>query len=247
MTPDEARSLAVAIARRIGVIEDPLYVEERNFRTVVVFPHYVAWVAHDELGEGKLTLERKILRLLSSRLAVAVPTPLLEGGRVCLRTKLEGRPGLEHHRRVMADPSLVAAWADDLSALAIAVHTVLSVSEQAALVADGLPSVPALDLDDVMRAAEALPSRGPRSRSSRPTARRSWHPPIASSSTGTSAATTSSSMNGDGSSASSTSRRRAWGIGTTSCAGCPRMAKSFSPGSSRATGRGAAPSWTSAG
>ena len=70
MTPDEARSLAVAIARRIGVIEDPLYVEERNFRTVVVFPHYVAWVAHDELGEGKLTLERKILRLLSSRLAV---------------------------------------------------------------------------------------------------------------------------------------------------------------------------------
>jgi len=28
MTPGEARSLAVAIARRIGVIEDPLYVEQ---------------------------------------------------------------------------------------------------------------------------------------------------------------------------------------------------------------------------
>ncbi len=48
MTLDEARSVAVASARRIGAEEDPLYLEQRNFRTVVIFPHYVAWVAHDE-------------------------------------------------------------------------------------------------------------------------------------------------------------------------------------------------------
>jgi aminoglycoside phosphotransferase (APT) family kinase protein len=160
MTPDEARLLALAAVRRIGVLEAPLHVEERNARTVVVFPHYVAWVAHDEVGEGKLALERRVLRLLGSRLPVPLPTPLLDEGPVCLRTKLEGRAGPDHHRRVMADPSLVGPWADELSALAVAVHAAFSSSEQAMLVAGGLPTVPFLDLDDVLRAAEALPSRG---------------------------------------------------------------------------------------
>jgi len=75
-----------------------------------MFPRHLAYAAHDGLGEARPAVERPVLRA-----------------------------GVEHHRRVMADPSHVVAWADELSALATDVHTAFSEDEQVALVAEGQP------------------------------------------------------------------------------------------------------------
>ena len=106
-----------------------------------------------------MAVERLTLHRLAGRLPVAIPVPVLADGPVCLRTKVVGGSGLLHHEYALADRSIGAAYADDHAALCAASHTAFSSNELDALVAAGLPAAAQLDLDDVVRGAEAMPDR----------------------------------------------------------------------------------------
>ena len=106
-----------------------------------------------------MAVERLTLHRLAGRLPVAIPVPVLADGPVCLRTKVVGGSGLLHHEYALADRSIGDAYADDHAALCAASHTAFSSNELDALVAAGLPAAAQLDLDDVVRGAEAMPDR----------------------------------------------------------------------------------------
>ncbi|PYM94336.1 MAG: hypothetical protein DME04_08700 [Candidatus Rokuibacteriota bacterium] len=159
MNARQAAALAISVARRAGITSTPLSVEARGARTVVIFATHVAFVAHDDATTRKTAGERLVLNRLAGRLPVAIPLPVLADGPVCLRTKVVGGPGLRHHEYALANGSIADAYAGDYGALFAALHTAFSSNELDAFVAAGLPAVAQLDLDDVIRGAEAMPDR----------------------------------------------------------------------------------------
>ena len=159
MNARHAAALAMSVARRAGITDPPLSVQVRAARTVIVFSTHVAFVAHDAATKRRMAVERLTLHRLAGRLPVAIPVPVLADGPVCLRTKVVGGSGLLHHEYALADRSIGDAYADDHAALCAASHTAFSSNELDALVAAGLPAAAQLDLDDVVRGAEAMPDR----------------------------------------------------------------------------------------
>jgi len=147
--------MAVALAARAGVDARIVRAEARDARVVVEFPAHILWIAKGA-ATARLRLEDVVLRTLQGRLPVAIPLPILAGESVSLRTKVSGRNGLEVHRAAMNAPALGATYAVELGTLAAAIHRALSASECQALALAGLPSSPAIDLDDVLRAASTL-------------------------------------------------------------------------------------------
>jgi len=103
-------------------------------------------------------IERMVLQALVGRLPVSIPSSVAHRDRVCVRTRLSGRSGLEHHRRAMSDRAVGEAWARQFGMLFAAVHTALAADAQDTLMAAGLPTRPAVDLDDARRGATALSS-----------------------------------------------------------------------------------------
>ena len=156
MNEEDARFVAVALARRAGAEARVLRVELRTGRILVELPSHVVWLALDPAGAARLAVERAVLGALAGRLPVAIPACVVHDERACLRTKVVGQSGLDHHRRVMGDPALAHHHAVDLAGLFAAVHTALTPAERAQLVAAGLPTRAPLDRDDVARAAGAL-------------------------------------------------------------------------------------------
>ena len=148
--------MAVALAVRAGVDARVVRAEARDARVLVEFPAHIVWIAQGPAATARLRLEDIVLQTLQDRLPVAIPRPILAGERMCLRTRVSGRSGLEFHRVAMSDPALGAAYAVEIGTLAAAIHRALSASECQALSVAGLPSSPALDLDDVLRAASSL-------------------------------------------------------------------------------------------
>jgi len=147
MNARHAAALAMSVAHRAGITDPPLSVQVRAF------------VAHDAATKRRMAVERLTLHRLAGRLPVAIPVPVLADGPVCLRTKVVGGSGLLHHEYALADRSIGDAYADDHAALCAASHTAFSSNELDALVAAGLPAAAQLDLDDVVRGAEAMPDR----------------------------------------------------------------------------------------
>jgi phosphotransferase family enzyme len=149
---------AVDVARGAGIDAAVVRAEIRGARVGVEMPSHVAWVALTAEATARLAIERLVLRALAGRLPVSMPSSVVHRDRVCVRTRLSGRSGLEHHRRAMDDQAVGQAWARQFGTLFAAVHTALSADALAALITAGLPTRPAVDLDDVRRGATALGS-----------------------------------------------------------------------------------------
>ena len=160
LAPDIDR--AVALASRAGVDNRVLRVERRGDRVVVELPGHVVWLAGSASTITQLALERRVLSALADRLPVAIPVPVAHEGRACLRTKVIGQSGLEHHGRVMTDPRIAAAFAVELGRLFAAVHTALGADDLRRLIEYGLPTTAVLDWPDIVRGAASL--EGQRSR-----------------------------------------------------------------------------------
>ncbi len=158
MTVDAAVSLARELAGLAGVPADVGSAEVRGFRVVVDLGPYVAFVAVDAEGARRLRLERQILTTLRLRVPVALPTPLVEHETACLRRKVQGRAGLEHHRVAMSDAAVARSYARELARVMAAFHTAVTPDEVDAWRAAGLPGAPYLDAADIERAAVTLTS-----------------------------------------------------------------------------------------
>jgi len=149
---------AVEVARGAGLDTRVIGAEIRGARVVVELPSHVAWAALTAEATARLAIERMILQALAGRPPVSIPSSVVHRDRLCVRTRVSGRSGLEHHRRAMDDHAVGEAWARQFGMLFAAVHTALSAEALEALIATGLPTRPAVDLDDARRGAAALSS-----------------------------------------------------------------------------------------
>src|SRR5438552_3627274 len=156
MTVDRAVALARELARGVGLDPDVASAESRGFRVVVDCGAAVAYVAGDDAGGRRLALERRLLRVLQTRVPVALPAPLVEHPRACLRLKVRGRPGLDHHRRAMANPSVAHDYAGELARVMAAFHAAIAPDEFPTWLAAGLPEAPYVDRADVELAASTM-------------------------------------------------------------------------------------------
>lgn len=149
---------AVEVARGAGLDARVVRAEIRGARVMVELPSHVAWVALTAEATARLAIERMVLQALAGRLPVSIPSSVVHRDRVCVRTRVSGRSGLQHHRRAVDDHAVGEAWARQFGMLFATVHTALSAEALEALIAAGLPTRPAVDLDDVRRGAAALSS-----------------------------------------------------------------------------------------
>src|SRR2546427_4232354 len=124
---------AVEVARGAGLDTRVVSAAIRGSRVMVELPSPVAWVALTAEATARLAIERMVLQALAGRLPVSIPSSIVHRDQVCVRTRLSGRSGLEHHRRAMDDHAVGEAWACELGMLFAAVHTALSANAVEAL------------------------------------------------------------------------------------------------------------------
>src|SRR5436305_8257139 len=94
MNEEDARFVAVALARRAGAEARVLRVELRTGRILVELPSDVVWLALDPAGAARLAGERAVLGALAGRLPVAIPAWVDHDEGACRRTRVVGESGL---------------------------------------------------------------------------------------------------------------------------------------------------------
>jgi len=135
---------AVEVARGAGLDARVVRAEIRGPRVMVELPSHVAWVALTAEATARLAIERMVLQALAGRLPVLIPSSVVHRDRVCVRTRVSGRSGLEHHLRAVDDQAVGEAWARQFGMLFATVHIALSADALEALIAAGLPKRPAV-------------------------------------------------------------------------------------------------------
>ncbi len=123
---EQSIARAVEVARGAGLDTRVIRAEIRGARVVVEMPLHVAWVALTAEATARLAIERMVLQALAGRLPVLIPSSIVHRDQLCVRTRLSGRSGLEHHRRAMDDQAVGEAWARELGMLFAAVQTARS-------------------------------------------------------------------------------------------------------------------------